>query len=93
MTTMKEKQNAVMTLLEGSVLLSYEQKLDLVENFPLLDEEQIDALGSFLSSEEKIREEFGEDIQNGVEKVLTNIVGEPITDDKTVFIGMGKATQ
>jgi len=90
---MKEKQNAVMTLLEGSVLLSYEQKLDLVENFPLLDEEQIDALGSFLSSEEKIREEFGEDIQNGVEKVLTNIVGEPITDDKTVFIGMGKATQ
>ena len=88
---MKEKQNAVMILLEGSVLLSYEQKLDLVENFPLLNEEQIDALGSFLSSEEKIREEFGEDIQNGVEKVLTQIVGEPITNDKTVFVGIGKA--
>lgn len=91
MNTMKEKQNAVMTLLEGSVLLSCEQKLDLVENFPLLDEVQIDVLGSFLSSEEKIREEFGDDIQLGVEKVLTQIVGEPISDDKTVFIGVGKA--
>lgn len=91
MNTMKEKQNAVMTLLEGSVLLSYEQKLDLVENFPLLDEVQIDVLGSFLSSEEKIREEFGDDIQLGVEKVLTQIMGEPISDDKTVFIGVGKA--
>lgn len=88
---MKEKQNAVMTLLEGSVLLSYEQKLDLVENFPLLSEEQIDALGSFLSSEEKIREEFGEDIQAGVEKVLTEIVGEPVTNNNTVYIGTGKA--
>ncbi len=91
MKTLHEKRDALLILLEGSVLLSYEQKLDLVENFPLLSEEQIDALGSFLSSEEKIREEFGEDIQAGVEKVLTEIVGEPVTDNNTVYIGTGKA--
>lgn len=87
MNTLNEKRDALLTLLEGSVLLSYEQKLDLVENFPLLNEEQIDALGSFLSSEEKIREEFGEDIQRGVEKVLTEIVGEPMGDTNTVYVG------
>lgn len=87
MKTIKEKQNALLTLLEESILLSYEQKLDIIENFPLLNEEQIDALGQFLAAEEKIREEFGEDIQKGVEKVLSDIVGEPITDDNTVYVG------
>lgn len=89
---MKEKQNAVMTLLEGSVLLSYEQKLDLVENFPLFTEEQIDALGNFLAAEERLRQDFGEDIQKGVEKVLNDIVGEKVTqNENTVYVGVGKA--
>lgn len=92
MNTMKEKQNAVMTLLEGSVLLSYEQKLDLVENFPLFTEEQIDALGNFLAAEERLRQDFGEDIQKGVEKVLNDIVGEKVTqNENTVYVGVGKA--
>lgn len=94
MKTVQEKQDALLTLIEGSILLSYEQKLDVIENFPLLTEEQIDALGAFLAAEEKIREEFGEDIQKGVEKVLTEIVGEQIgdTDDATVYIGTGRAS-
>lgn len=84
------KQNAVLTLIEDSVLLSYEQKLDLVENFADLDEEQIDALGKFLAAEEKIREEFPEDIQKGVERVLSQIVGEKIVKPDTVYVGIGR---
>lgn len=87
MKTINQKREALLILIEDSILLSYEQKLDLIENFPLLSEEQIDALGQFLAAEEKIREEFGEDIQKGVEKVLTDIVGEPVTDDNTVYVG------
>lgn len=78
-----------MTLLEGSVLLSYEQKLDIVDLFPKLNGEQIDALGAFLSAEERIREEFPEDIEEGVKKVLADIVGEPVTDDDAVYVGSG----
>lgn len=92
MKTLKEKQNALMILLEGSILLSYEQKLDLIDEFPLLTEEQIDALGKFLAAEEKIREEFPEDIQNGVESVLSEIVGQPVGDDNRVYVGIGKPT-
>lgn len=91
MKTIKEKRDALLTLIEGSILLSYEQKLDVIENFPLLSEEQIDALGAFLAAEEKIREEFGEDIQQGVEKVLSEIVGETIAENNTVYVGTGKA--
>lgn len=87
MKTIKEKRDALLTLIEDSILLSYEQKLDVIENFPLLTEEQIDALGQFLSTEERIREKFGEDIQRGVEQVLSDIVGEPIDGDNTVYVG------
>ena len=74
-------------------MLSYEQKLDIIDEFPRLTQEQIDALGSFLAAEEKIREEFPEDIQKGIESVLSQIVGEKIempTDDNKVYIGIGK---
>ncbi len=87
-----EKQNAVMTLLEESVLLSYEQKLDIVDMFPKLSEEQIDALGSFLSAEERIREEFSDDIEEGVKNVLAKIAtDEPDDEDNRVYVGSGKA--
>ncbi len=87
------KQDAVLTLLEDSILLSYEQKLDLIDTFPLLTEEQINALGAFLAAEEKVRQEFPEDIKEGVEKVLSEIVGEDVSmpsDDRTVYVGVGK---
>lgn len=90
MKTLRQKQDAVMILIEGSILLSYEQKLDIIDEFPRLNEEQIDALGAFLAAEEKIREEFPEDIQKGVEKVLSEIVGEKIEATNTVYIGVGK---
>lgn len=90
MKTIKEKQDALLILIEESILLSYEQKLDLIDEFPKLTEEQIDALGAFLASEEKIREEFPEDIQKGVESVLSEIVGEKIEETNTVFVGVGK---
>lgn len=90
MTSFKDKQNALMILIEESILLSYEQKLDLIDEFPKLTEEQVDALGAFLATEEKIREEFPEDIQKGVEKVLSEIVGEKIEAANTVYVGMGK---
>lgn len=89
---MQEKQNAVMTLLESSILLSYSQKLDLVDMFPALDERQLDALGDFLATEERIKEEFGEDIRRGVETVLTEIIGSPVGDDNTVYVGSSKAS-
>lgn len=82
-----------MILIEGSILLSYEQKLDIIDEFPRLTEEQIDALGAFLAAEEKIREEFPEDIQKGVESVLTQIVGEQVAmpgDDNKVLVGIGR---
>lgn len=85
MKTINQKRDAVLILLEESILLSYEQKLDVIENFPLLSEEQIDALGKFLATEEKIREEFSEDIQQGVERVLSEIVG----DENKVYVGSG----
>lgn len=89
--TLRQKQDALLILIEESILLSYEQKLDIIDEFPRLTEEQIDALGSFLAAEEKIREEFPEDIQKGVERVLSQIVGEKIeTPDNKVYIGMGK---
>ncbi len=83
-----------MTLIESSMLLSYSQKLDIIDAFPLLTEEQIEALGKFLATEEKIREEFPEDIQKGVESVLTQIVGEPIKAPSAtaVYVGTGKAS-
>ena len=93
MKTLQDKQNAVLTLLEESILLTYQQKLDIVEMFPTLTEEQIDALGKFLATEEKIREEYGTDIQKGVEKILNEIVGENVTNpsvDNSVYIGTGK---
>jgi hypothetical protein len=93
MNTLKQKQDALMTLLEESILLSYEQKLDVINIFPTLTEEQIDALGAFLAAEERIREEFPEEIQKGVESVLTDIVGEQVTmpsDDNKVYIGTGR---
>lgn len=85
MNNIIKKRDALLTLIEASILLSYEQKLDIIENFPLLSEEQIDALGKFLATEEKIREEFGEEIQKGVEKVLSEIVG----DENKVYVGSG----
>lgn len=92
MSKLVEKQNAVMTLLEESVLLSYEQKLDIVDMFPKLSEEQIDALGSFLSAEERIREEFSDDIEEGVKNVLAKIAtDEPDDEDNRVYVGSGKA--
>ncbi len=91
MKTLEEKQNAVLTLLEGSILLTYEQKLDLVENFPKLTQVQIDALGNFLAAEERIRDEYGQDIQKGVEKVLSEIVGQTVIDEgNQVYVGTGK---
>ena len=94
MNTIESKRNAVMTLMEPSVLLSYQQKLDLIDEFPKLSEEQLDALGGFLSMEEGIREEFPEDIEKGVETVLSAIVGKDVTSpsDNTVFVGVGKPT-
>lgn len=89
--TLRQKQDALLTLIEESILLSYEQKLDLIDEFPRFTEEQIDALGTFLATEEKIREEFPEDIQKGVEKVLSEIVGEKIeSQDNRLFIGIGR---
>lgn len=79
-----------MTLIEGSILLSYEQKLDIIDGFPKLSQEQINALGAFLAAEEKIREEFPEDIQKGVESVLSQIVGQPVGDDNRVYVGTGR---
>lgn len=92
MKTIKEKQDALLILIEESILLSYEQKLDIIDEFPKLSEEQIDALGAFLAAEEKIREEFPEDIQKGVESVLSQIVGEKIEapEDNKVYVGVGK---
>jgi len=92
MSKLVEKQNAVMTLLEESVLLSYEQKLDIVDMFPKLSAEQIDALGSFLSAEERIREEFSDDIEEGVKNVLAKIATDELDDeDNRVYVGSGKA--
>ncbi len=91
--TLRQKQDALLILIEESILLSYEQKLDIIDEFPKLSEEQIDALGAFLATEEKIREEFPEDIQKGVEKVLSEIVGEKIEAANTVYVGMGLPAQ
>ena len=54
---------------------------------------QIDALGKFLAIEEQMREEFSEDIQQGVESLLSDIVGEQLTQppDNKVYVGVGKA--
>ena len=93
MKTKQEKQNALLILIEESILLSYEQKLDIIDEFPRLTEEQIDALGAFLAAEEKIREEFPQDLQKGVEKVLSEIVGEKIESpapDNKVYVGVGR---
>lgn len=94
MNTIETKRNAVMTLIEPSVLLSYQQKLDLIDEFPKFSEDQLDVLGGFLSMEERIREEFPEDIQTGVETVLSAIVGKDVgpESDNTVFVGVGKPT-
>lgn len=93
MNTRIERQNAVMTLLEDSMLLSYEQKLDIVDLFPKLNSEQIDALGSFLAAEERIREEFPDDIEEGVRSILAKIVrDEPDDEDNRVYVGSGKAS-
>ena len=87
MNTQEEKRKAVLTLIESSVLLSYTQKLDLIEQYPLLTQDQLDALGKFLATEEKIREDFGEDIEQGMERVLETIVGAPVSPPKTVYVG------
>lgn len=89
--TLRQKQDALLMLIEESILLSYEQKLDIIDEFPRFTEEQIDALGAFLAAEEKIREEFPEDIQKGVESVLSQIVGEKIeASNNTVYVGVGR---
>lgn len=92
MKTIQEKRDALLVLLEESILLSYEQKLDIIETFPKLTEAQIDALGKFLATEEQIREEFAEDIQTGTQKILSEIVGEDITKppENAVYVGSGK---
>jgi len=94
MKTLEEKRNALLTLIEGSILLSYGQKLDIIDTFPSLTEEQIDALGKFLATEEQARELFADDIKKGTEQVLSDIVGEDITkaSDNAVFVGSGKAS-
>jgi hypothetical protein len=90
MSDFSNEQSAVLALLEDSILLSYEQKLDLVDAFPALSEEQINAIGQFLATEEQIREEYGDDIKLGVEKVLKEIVSTDDEDRKQVYVGVGK---
>lgn len=90
MSDFTSQQSAVLTLLEESILLSYDQKLELVDAFPSLSSEQIDAIGQFLSTEEQIREEYGDDIKLGVEKVLKEIVSGDDEDRNQVYIGVGK---
>ena len=90
MSDFTSQQSAVLTLLEESVLLSYDQKLELVDAFPSLSDEQIDAIGQFLATEEQIREEYGDDIKLGVENVLKQITNSDEEDRKQVYIGVGK---
>ena len=90
MSDFTSQQSAVLTLLEESILLSYDQKLELVDAFPSLSDEQIDAIGQFLATEEQIREEYGEDIKLGVEKVLKEITSADNEERKQIYIGVGK---
>jgi len=90
MSDFTSQQSAVLTLLEESILLSYDQKLELVDAFPSLSEEQIDAIGHFLSTEEQIREEYGDDIKLGVEKVLKEITSNDEEERKQIYVGVGK---
>lgn len=90
MSDFTSQQSAVLTLLEESILLSYDQKLELVDAFPSLSSEQIDAIGQFLAKEEQIREEYGDDIKLGVEKVLKEITSNDEEERKQVYVGVGK---
>ena len=86
------KQSALLVLIEESTLLSYAQKLALLEEFPTFNQEQIDALGDLLAMEEQLKEEFAPEIQMGVDDVLARIVSPDPVNTNAVYVGVGKPT-
>lgn len=90
MDTLATKQSALLVLIEDSILLSYGQKLTLLEEFASLNEQQIDALGQMLAAEEQMKTDFAPEILKGMDGVLASIVTPDSVDANTVYVGVGK---
>lgn len=81
------KQSALLALIEESTLLSYGQKLTLLEEFSTFTEKQMDALAEMLMLEEDIIAEYSEDIKKGITDVLESFV---VPDENAVYVGVGR---
>lgn len=81
------KQSSLLALIEESTLLSYGQKLTLLEEFPTFTEEQMGALAEMLMLEEDIVAEYSEDIKKGITDVLESFVAP---DENAVYVGVGR---
>lgn len=76
------KKVALITLIEASMVLTPEEKLDLIDGVPGLNEFQVDALGKFLAIERQTLLDNELYIMEDVRRKLSN--------DNTVYVGVGK---
>ena len=78
---------ALVTLIEASILLSDEDKLELMDEVPAMTDQRVEALGKFLSMEREFAIEHETAIRAHMQALLDNLDAQ---SDKRVYVGTGK---
>ena len=82
------KKIALVDLLQASILFTAEQKLLILDQLPMFNEKQVDALGSFLAMEQQFIETHNDEIVANMKKMYAELHVQESPD--AVYVGSGK---
>jgi len=84
------KKIALVDLLQESILLTAEQKLRILDQLPMFNEKQVDALGKLLALEQRFIETHNDDIKANMNTIYETFLQKELPEP--VYVGTGKAT-
>ena len=84
------KKLALVTLLEASLMLTAEEKLDLIDAVPGLNDRQVDALGVCLARERELVLANEPAVMSDIQKKLDDIANQDEQRPDTIYVGVGK---
>lgn len=84
---MINKEVALVTLIQSSIIFSDEDKLDLINKVPSYTDRQVEQLGKFLATERQFVLDHEKDIRGHLDTLLTELE-KP--ENEKVFVGTGK---
>lgn len=81
--SLPEKQQALETLIDQSILIDVDKKQALIEKIPEMDEVTVTALGKFLASEVKIAGKFYDKNLGPLNNFINQLEQAEETEEKT----------